>query len=120
MYDYFYLVIACLLSIECILRFKFLFYLSSIAKTIHRIFHLIISANISDHWKEKMVPIYAFILLKDSLFILGILLLIFLVFFAFIVLSSRFLIFILSIKGIVISIFISVVYLKLRAILCNE
>ena len=57
--------------------------------------------EISDHWKEKMVPVYAFILLKNSLLILGILFLIILVFSAFIVLSSKFLALILSVTGVV-------------------
>ena len=114
MSDYLYLVIACILSIELFLRLKFMSYVNSIVKNMNKVFRIIISSNISDHWKEKMVPKYAFILLKNSLLILGILFLIILMFSAFIVISSKFLTLILSITGIAMSIFISFIYLKLR------
>ena len=114
MLDYLYLVISCVLSIELFLRLKFMSYVNSISRNTNKVFRVIISSNISDHWKEKMVPTYAFILLKNSLLILGILFLIILVFSAFIVLSSKFLALLLSITGIAMSIVISLTYLKLR------
>ena len=120
MLDYLYLVIACVLSIELFLRLKFMSYVNSIGRNSNKVFRVIISSNISDHWKEKMVPVYAFILLKNSLSILGILFFIILVFSAFIVLSSKFLTLLLSIKGIATSIVISFTYLKLRVIFLNE
>ena len=120
MLDYLHLVIACILSIELFLRLKFMSYVNSVFKNTNKVFRLIISSNISDHWKEKMVPAYAFILLKNSLSILGILFLIILLFSALIVLSSKFLTLILSITGVVTSIIISFIYLKLRVILLNE
>ena len=114
MVDYVYLVVACVLSIELFLRLKFMSYVNSIGRNINKVFHVIMASNISDHWKEKMVPTYAFILLKNSLLILGILFLIILVFSAFIVLSSKFLTLLLSVTGIAMSIVISLTYLKLR------
>jgi len=114
MMDYVYLVVACVLSIELFLRLKFMSYVNSIGRNINKVFHVIMASNISDHWKEKMVPTYAFILLKNSLLILGILFLIILVFSAFIVLSSKFLTLLLSVTGIAMSIVISLTYLKLR------
>ena len=120
MLDYFYLFIACVLSIELFLRLKFMSYVNLIVRNTNKVFRLIISSNISDHWKEKIVPTYAFILLKNSLLILGILFLIILVFSAFIVLSSKFLTIILSITGVAMSIVVSFTYLKLRVIFLNE
>ena len=120
MVDYVYLVVACVLSIELFLRLKFMSHVNSIARNSNKVFRVIISSNISDHWKEKMVPTYAYILLKNSLSILGILFLIILVFSAFIVLSSKFLTLILSITGVAMSIVISFTYLKLRIIFLNE
>ena len=114
MLDYVYLVVACFLSIELFLRLKFMSYVNSIGRNINKVFHVIMASNISDHWKEKMVPTYAFILLKNSLLILGILFLIILVFSAFIVLSSQFLALLLSVTGVATSIIISLTYLKLR------
>ena len=112
--DYIYLVVACVLSVELLLRLKFMSYVNSIGRNLNKVFHVIMASNISDHWKEKMVPTYAFILLKNSLLILGILFLIILVFSVFIVLSSKFLALLLSITGIAMSIVISLTYLKLR------
>ena len=120
MLDYLYLVIACVLSIELFLRLKFMSYVNLIIRNTNKVFRVIISSNIRDHWKEKMVPVYAFILLKNSLSVLGILFFIILVFSAFIVLSSKFLTLILSITGIAMSIVISFTYLILRVIFLNE
>ena len=120
MMDYVYVIVACVLSIELFLRLKFMSYVNSIGRNSSKVFHVIISSNISDHWKEKMVPVYAFILLKNSLLILGILFLIILVFSSFIVLSSKFLALILSVTGVATSIVISLTYLKLRVTFLNE
>ena len=116
MSDYFYLIIACVLSIELFLRLKFMSYVNSIVKNTNKVFRVIISSNISDHWKEKMVPTYAFILLKNSLLILVILFLIIIVFYVFVIISGNFLTLVLSITGVAISIIISFTYLKLRMI----
>jgi hypothetical protein len=117
--DITYLVIACVLSIELSLRMKFVSYANSIYRNLCNVFHVIMAPNISDHWKEKVVPTYAFIILKNSLSILGILLLIILIFFVFVVLFNTFLSLLLSITGIFISIVVSFAYLKLRLILLN-
>ena len=117
MVDHAYLVVACVLSIELFLRLKFMSYVNSIYRNSSKVFRIIMASNISDHWKEKVIPTYAFILLKNSLLILGILFLIILVFSAFIVLSSKFLAFFLSVTGIIALIVISLIYLKLRVII---
>jgi hypothetical protein len=116
MLDYLYLIIACVLSVELFLKLKFMTYVNSIFKNTNKVFRLIISSNVSDHWKEKMVPKYAFILLKNSLSILGILFLIIIVFYVFVIISGNFLTLVLSITGVAISIIISFTYLKLRMI----
>ena len=115
MVDNAYLIVACVLSIELCLRLKFMSYVNSINRNTSKVLRVIFASKISDHWKEKMVPAYAFILLKNSLLILGILFLIILVFSAFIVLSSHFLALILSATGIVESVVASLIYFKLRA-----
>ena len=120
MLDYLYLVITCVLSLELFLRMRFISHVNSIIRNLSKVLHLIISSNISVHWKEKMVPAYAFILLKNSLLILGILFLIILVFSVFIVLSSKFLALVLSVTGVAMSIVISLTYLKLRVTFFNE
>jgi len=80
-----------------------------------KVLHIVFAENISDHWKEKMVPTYAFILLKTSLLMMGILFLIILIFSLFIILSSKFLTLLTSLAGILISIIVSLTYIKLRA-----
>ena len=120
MLNYLYLIVACVISIELLIRLNLMSYVNSVVKISRKVLHIIVTSRISDHWKEKMVPVYAFILLKNSLLILGILFLIILVFSLFIVLSSKFLALILSITGVVVSIVISLTYLKLRVIFLNE
>ena len=120
MLNYLYLIVACVISIELLIRLNLMSYVNSVVKISRKVLHIIVTSRISDHWKEKMVPVYAFILLKNSLLILGILFLIILVFSSFIVLSSKFLALILSITGVAMSIVISFTYLKLRVIFLNE
>ena len=117
MLDFLYLVLSCVLSIEVFLKLRFVSYVSSISANSYKVFHIIFSSNISDHWKEKMVPIYAFNLLKNALLILGILLIVIFLFFTFILFSNNFIIFIFSTTGLLSSIFISILYLKLRSFL---
>ncbi len=120
MLDYLYLFVACFLSVELFLKLKFISHINLIAKDTGKVFKIIISSNISDHWKERMVPVYALILLKSSLLVLGVLFLVILVFCFFIFLSSSLLGLLISVKGIILSFIISFAYIGLRAILLNE
>ncbi len=120
MLEYIYLIVSCVLGIELFLRMKLMSHVSLVFKIMNRVTHIIVSSRISDHWKEKTVPIYAFIILKNSLLILGILFLIVLSFSFFMVLSETFLLLILSLKGVIFSIIISLAYIKLRVFLLNE
>ena len=115
-----YLACACVLSLELFLNLNFLTYVSSVGRNTKKVFRVIIAPRSSDHWKEKIVPAYAFILLKSSLSVLGILFLIIFIFLGFTVLSDHFLTLLLSVTGIVESLVISLIYLKLRDILFNE
>ena len=117
MLDYMYLIVVCVLSIELFLLLRFMSCFKSIIKSTNKVFRVIISSNVCDHWKEKVVPVYAFNILKNSLLILGVLFLIINLVYAFVLLSSTLITLILSIKGIVISIIISFTYLKLRIII---
>ena len=119
MVDNAYLIVACILSIELFLSLKFMSYVSSINRSANKALRVIFASKISDHWKEKVLPTYAFILLKNSLLILGILFLIILVFSAFTFLSSHFLALILSATGIMESVVASLIYFKLRTSLSD-
>ena len=70
------LLLVCILSVEVFIRLKFLSYLDSILKVTKRVTYVIPKSNISDHWKEKVIPAYALRIMKYSLQILLILLLI--------------------------------------------
>jgi hypothetical protein len=115
--DLIFLCLACIFSIEIFLRLKFLSFIYSILIFIRKAFYVIFSSKISDYWKEIIVPKYAFIIFKKSLLALLLLLLIILVFSIFVLLSSSFLNFLISIKGILMSIGISFLYLKIRQLL---
>jgi len=70
------LLLICVLSVEVFIRFNFLSPLDSMLKVIKKVTHVISQNNISDHWKEKVVPAYALRIMKYSLQILLILLVI--------------------------------------------
>ena len=70
------LSLICILSVEVFIRLNFLSHLDSILKVTMRVTYVIPNNNISDHWKEKVIPAYALRIMKYSLQILVILLLI--------------------------------------------
>ncbi|MDA9330971.1 hypothetical protein N9Q75_00690 [Gammaproteobacteria bacterium] len=74
------LLIVCILSLEIFIRFNFLLVLDSILKVTKKVTYVISQDNISDHWKERVVPVYALRIMKYSLQILLILLFIFFIF----------------------------------------
>ena len=74
------LLMVCILSVEVFIRFNFLIVLDSLLKVIRKVVYIIFQDNISDHWKEKVIPTYALRIMKYSLQILLILLVIIIVF----------------------------------------
>ncbi len=68
------LLLVCILSVEIFVRSNLSSILSSALKVPKRVAHVITSANISDHWKEKVIPAYALRMMKVSLQILLIIL----------------------------------------------
>ena len=70
------LLLVCILSVEVFIRLNFLSYLDSILKVTKKVTYVIPNNNLSDHWKEKVIPAYALRIMKYSLQILLILLLI--------------------------------------------
>ena len=76
-----FLLFICILSIEVFIRLNFLSHLDSIRKVTKKVTYVIAKNNISDHWKEKVIPAYALKMMKYSLRMLLILLLIISLFF---------------------------------------
>jgi hypothetical protein len=117
---YLWLCFISVLSIELLIKFKFKFHVIAFFIKLTRTYRIIKSPFISDHWKEKTVPIYALLLLKNSFIILAIILVVALLWLAFLFLVPEVLIFALSLKGILYLILISYSYHKLRKVNMNE
>jgi len=108
------LLLVCIFSIEIFLRFNFIAYLDSFLKLSKKISHILLNKKISDHWKEIVIPFYAFKIMKLSSQILLIILLIISIFIFTNIFIDSFLIFILSIYGIIESIAFSIIYFFFR------
>jgi len=108
------LLIVCILSVEVFIRLNFLSYLDSILKVTRKVTYVIPQNNISDHWKEKVVPAYALRMMKYSLQILLILLLILSLFLIADFFFNDFLALTLSLIGIVESLVFAFGYVFLR------
>jgi len=64
------LLAVCILSVEIFIKSNFLSILDLFSKLIKKVFHVILSKNISDHWKEKILSAYALRIMGYSLQIL--------------------------------------------------
>jgi len=108
------LLIVCILSVEILIKSNFLSVLDILSKIIKKVFHVISSRKISDHWKEKILLVYALRIMKYVLQILIVLLLIISLFITAYYFNHdlRYLIF--SIIGIIESLVFSLGYLFLR------
>ena len=111
---HFILILVCVLSVEVFIRFNFLLILNSIPKVAKKVTYVIPKSNISDHWKEKIIPAYALIIMKYSLQMLLILLLIMSLFFIADLFYNDFLAFTLSLIGTMESMVIAFGYVYLR------
>ena len=111
---HFLLSLVCILSVEVFIRLNFLSHLDSILKVTKKVTHVIPQSNISDHWKEKVIPTYALRIMKYSLQILMILLLILSFFFIVDLFYNNFLVFTISLIGIIESMVFAFGYVFLR------
>lgn len=108
------LVLVCILSIEIFIKLNFLSHLDSILKVTKKATYIIPKSNISDHWKEKVIPLYALRIMKYSLQILLILFLIMFLSFICYLFQNNFLTFILSWIGIIETMVFAFGYVYLR------
>ena len=111
---HFLLFLVCIISAEVFIRLNFLSHLDSILTVTKKVTYVIPQNNISDHWKEKVIPIYAFRIMKYSLQILLILFLILSFFFIADFFLNNFLAFTLSLIGILESMVFGFGYIYLR------
>ena len=111
------LFVLCLLSFEISFRSNYIPIISSIIDVSKKTINTILNKNISDHWKENIIPKYSLQMMKYSL---QMLLTISLIIFIFIIaddLYSGFLAFTLSWKGIIRSILIAFSYSYIRKLI---
>ena len=108
------LSLVCIVSVEVFIRLNFLSLLDSMLKVIKKVTYVIPQNNISDNWKEKVIPAYALKIMKYSLQILLILLLIMSLFFIADYFFNDFLPFTFSLIGIIESMVFAFGYVYLR------
>ena len=111
------LFVICFLSVEIFIRSNYLSLLNSTIKVSKKAISIILNKNISDHWKENIIPKYSLQILKYSI---QMLLIIFLIIFIFVIadnLFSGFLAFTFSWNGIIESILIAFSYAYIRKLI---
>lgn len=111
------LLLTCMLSVEMIIRSNFLLILDSILKVTKKVIQVVPQNNISDHWKEKVVPVYAFRIFKHSFQIFFIILFILSFFIVVDFFIKDFLVFTLSSIGVIESLFFAFGYVFIRKLL---
>ena len=70
MINHFILLPGSIISIELLLRLNFISHLNVMLSITKRIAYIVPNRKISDHWKEKIIPIYAFKIIRASVQIL--------------------------------------------------
>ena len=95
------LLVICLLSVEVFNRSNYFVLINSLIEESKKAIYIISNKNISDHWKEKIIPQYSIHMMKFSLRILLISLSILFIFIIANNLFSGFLSFIFSMNGII-------------------
>lgn len=111
------LLVLCSVSVELFVRSNCIALINSIIKLCKKSIYVISTKNISDHWKESIIPTYSLQLMKFSIQILLIFLSIVFIFLISSNFFSGFLDFTFSWKGIIASIFFSFGYVYFRKII---
>ena len=104
----------CLLSVEIFLRSNYITLINSIINVSKKAISIILNKNISDHWKEFILPKYSLQMMKYSM---QMLLILFLIIFIFVISDkffTGFLAFTLSWSGIIESILLAFSYVYMR------
>mgnify|MGYP000097133804 CR=1 FL=1 len=114
MINYFILAIFCVVAIELFVRIDALVFVHKMYEKFSSFAKLMLAKNISDHWKEKVIPSYALIIIINALKFLGVLLLIVALFTGLVLLFEGFFQFSISVVGIVEMLLFSPLYLKIR------
>ncbi len=111
------LFVICFLSIEIFIRSNYILLINSTINVSKKAIATILNKNISDHWKENIIPQYSLQMMKYSM---QMLLILFLIIFIFVIadkLFSGFLAFIFSCNGIIESILFAFSYAYIRKLI---
>ena len=111
------LLVICFLSVEIFIRSDYFLLLNSTIKLTKKATSTILNKNISDHWKENVIPKYSLKMMKNSL---QMLLMLFVIIFIFVIADNLFsgiLAFTFSWKGIIESILIAFSYAYIRKLI---
>ena len=107
-------LLVCILSVEILLWSNFKRFLVSILRVTRKVINILPKGNISDHWKERVIPVYALQIMKYSFQVSLILLFIISLFFIANYLVNDFQKFSLSLIGILETMVFALIYLYLR------
>ena len=111
------LFVICLLSVEIFIRSNYISLINSLVEVSKKAINIISNKNISDHWKENVIPKYSLQMMKYSM---QMLLILFLIIFIFVIadnLFSGFLAFTFSWNGIIESILLAFSYAYIRKLI---
>ena len=115
--NYLVLLLIIIISTEIIIKFNYFYLISSLIKYISKANKLLINKNVSDHWKEKIIPQYSLMMMKYSALMLLIFLMIIILFLIVSIFINNFLIFTFSLKGLISSILFVFSYTYLKYII---
>lgn len=116
---HFILFVLCVFSVELFIRSNYILLISSTIKVCSRAVQIISNNNISDHWKENIIPKYSLLLMKNSMKMLLILFLITSLFFIAEQFLNDFLSYALTFIGIIESILFAYSYFYFRKLILN-
>ena len=111
------LFVICFLSVEIFIRSNYISLINSLVVVSKKAISIILNKNISDHWKEYIIPQYSLQMMNYSM---QMLLILFLIIFIFIISNnffSGFLAFTFSWNGIIESILLAFSYAYIRKII---
>ena len=111
------LLIICFLSVEILIRSNYFNLIKSLNNVSKKAIYIILNKNISDHWKENIIPKYSLQMMKYSIQMLLILFLIIFIFFIADKLFIGFLAFTFSWNGIIESILLAFSYAYIRKLI---
>ena len=110
----FILFLLIFISAELLIQSNYIFLFNSLIKLNIKAYKIIVNKNVSDNWKEKIIPVYSLRMITISMNMLLILVFIILLFYITDFFFIDFLNFVFSIKGIMTSILFSFGYVYLK------